>query len=223
MAFEKGNSISDHFLRSKPGSIFHQIMLEKMNDDSFVPMHDGLNALTEDSKLAYYYLYLPVLSMQQHHCKIIPAWKPRFPTWVSSIALKKNSPYKKILKKGLVSLREEGNLHIIWERNKPKPPKCSQADNVKSLGIKKMFTLFLVLTLGVGFALTLLIMENMKRPSRKSPSKIKHMDAKSKMIIQSAMQSLITIRTALPSEDKCFKTISQKVDDLIADMTILKS
>ena len=129
------------------------------------------------------------------------------------------SPYKKILQMGLTRLREQGNLHIIWERNRIASPQCSSpGGNVKGLGLMKLCTLFMMVGLGFIGSGLLLILEAFGRPNKKKMQSSR-VDPKAQLLIQSAMEMLAQVKTVLPHGDQLSKELDRKVDDVINSMS----
>jgi hypothetical protein len=71
LTFETGNSISDTFLLAPPGSAYNQVLVTKMDKDSFIVADEGLARINQNPKLAYYSMYQYTLSYKQYHCKVL--------------------------------------------------------------------------------------------------------------------------------------------------------
>ena len=76
-----------------------------------------------------------------------------------SFILPKGSPIQKFLNKALSAIVNRGHLDKFRQKWKLQKQDCSMENNVNPLGIKKLFTLFLIIPTGLGFGLTIFIVE----------------------------------------------------------------
>ena len=128
----------------------------------------------------------------------------------------KNSMYKPFLKFSIMEFKENGAHNIIWNRNDVSMPLCKNK-GVYSLGMTKMFTLFLILCFGMIMALVLFVAECfINKFLKKNSLKFAKNENFSTLI-----ESLIECRMKMKflSDDK----IESQLDDIINEIGKYKS
>ncbi len=84
----------------------------------------------------------------------------RFPSWYASIAMPKKSPYTIFLRKVVETLRETGQLALLWQRHKYKRPQCYDPyKKGRSLGIVKLGSAFFIVIVGIAASFLICLFE----------------------------------------------------------------
>ena len=101
-------------------------------------------------------------------------WTSQTPAFSSAVALKKNSPYTKILNSALHKLMERGTTNIYKNRFSRDILSCSTTKSNTTrkgnpLGISKLAFLFLMLFIGLTLSLFVSIFEFFHRPKQLEP------------------------------------------------------
>ncbi len=87
-------------------------------------------------------------------------WKEKKPSIKYAFATRKDSPYYMFLAKAFSDLLEEGHIAFEATRSVKEIPKCDPLlKEAKPLSLKKIFTVFLALALGVFLSMIVLITE----------------------------------------------------------------
>ena len=79
----------------------------------------------------------------------------------TAIVMTKNSPYKKFIDEAILKMFESGKLRNILQRWKVEEPDCSPMNREgKPLNFKKLISIFVIIGLGVLFAIIVVLLEN---------------------------------------------------------------
>ena len=128
-------------------------------------------------------------------------WTSIEPLFSSSVAMKKESPYFKFLRRAIMDLTENGWLDIYLKRQSQQLTDCISEENVGNpLGYLKLATLFYVLGIGIILSGFIFIYEYCLNRSR--PKKVKTYQTNEKEEIVNLMQSLIKSIPILHGEMK---------------------
>ena len=84
-------------------------------------------------------------------------WKMSFEP--KSFATQKNLPYTIFMKKAVLKMYENGQLHQIIKKWKSPKPECTQGKGVQSLSFKKLMSVFTIVPIGIMLALMVVIYE----------------------------------------------------------------
>ena len=96
-------------------------------------------------------------------------WKKSFEP--KTFATQKNLPYTIFMKKAVLKMYENGQLHQIirkWESSKPE---CTHGKGVQSLSFKKLISMFSIIPIGVTLALMVVIHEYYSSSTAKEEEK----------------------------------------------------
>ena len=116
-------------------------------------------------------------------------WTSINPLFSSSVAMKKESPYFKFLRRAIMDLTENGWLDIYLKRQSQQLTDCISEENIGNpLGYLKLATLFYVLGIGIILSGFIFIYEYCLN---RSPKKVKTYQTNEKEEIVNLMQSLI--------------------------------
>ena len=171
-------------------------------------------------------IFAPVCFTMTTIFQVIPAWITRYPG-VLSFALPKNSPYKPFMEHAMLRIRESGSWVLLKKRFEEEIPICKTPPKGTSLGMEKIFTLFMFYLLGAIMGLILLFVEiYIRRPAAsgsKSPQMRKlHSLSYHPFFIATALDSVQNLQRLLKGQHQPFQPdqedIHKKLQELQASL-----
>ena len=145
-------------------------------------------------------------------------WTSIEPLFSSSVAMKKESPYFKFLRRAIMDLTENGWLDIYLKRQSQQLTDCISEENVGNpLGYLKLATLFYVLGIGIILSGFIFIYEYCLN---RSPKKVKTYQTNEKEEIVNLMQSLIM---SIPIMHGELKTKAEKLVEQFMNENLQKT
>ena len=145
-------------------------------------------------------------------------WTSIEPLFSSSVAMKKESPYFKFLRRAIMDLTENGWLDIYLKRQSQQLTDCISEENVGNpLGYLKLATLFYVLGIGIILSGFIFIYEYCLN---RSPKKVKTYQTNEKEEIVNLMQSLIM---SIPIMHGELKTKAEKLVEQFMNENLQKN
>ena len=142
-------------------------------------------------------------------------WTSVSPMFSSSVAMKKNSPYFKFLRRAIMDLTENGWLDIYLKRQSQKlTDNCiiSEENVGNPLGYLKLATLFYILGLGIILSGFIFIYEYFLNPQVQQNLKISQKINEKEVVI--LMQSLIK---SIPLLHGKLKTNAEELAELLVE------
>ncbi len=137
-------------------------------ESSFAYSSKGLDRIVGSSeKLAGYYGVQDVLKHGKYDCQVDYVYKDEKPTSKFGFAIRKGSPYYQFLAYEVTKLISQGHVQFMESRYLKKIPNCNPIlTEVRPMTVQKIFTLFLMLSIGIATASLLLMFEMVLRPSK---------------------------------------------------------
>lgn len=122
-------------------------------------------------------------------------WKPTYPNFPNSMAVRKQSFLKPFINNLVRKLKQTGTLEQIHQDNAPKRPNCNVGSRGKPLVLEKVFSLFFFLSVAILLSLFLLVLEHF---SFKSDQQIpqKHLAAK-EAEVQKCLQKIDELKSTI--------------------------
>ena len=102
-------------------------------------------------------------------------WTSQIPLFSMAPALNKNSPYKKFFKAAVKKLLENGQFDIYKQRYTNTKKSCNSSRKGKPLGLFRLSTLFMMLSLSITLSYLILICEFVNRPQKFNENKMKNL------------------------------------------------
>ncbi|XP_066984924.1 glutamate receptor ionotropic, kainate 2-like isoform X4 [Macrobrachium rosenbergii] len=158
--FQRDISIQSSFETSQ-GGLFHSVWKQLvLGNPSNLPATDdaGITRVLDEK-------YVHMIEENLYRAKFSSACdtvmvRGKYFTQQTGFALQKGSPLQKILNHQLIRMLDGGVLSRLWETWQPPPPLCL-TDSVVALDISQLFTAFLLLALGLIFAVIFLPCERL--------------------------------------------------------------
>ena len=137
---------------------YHELYKNNMNEDSFVKLNKGLDAVVHNPKSAMmYWIELMKASSQYQDCriKLIP-WKQ--PLGSMSVGLQKLSPYEPFMKQVIMDIYAKGILKKLQQKYSLTPPQCETKD-IKPISLEKIVVCFVWIVFGIMASMITLVLE----------------------------------------------------------------
>ena len=158
----KSWSSSQLFLSAESGSVWNKILENHMTDDSFVgDLSKQMKDMIGSNKLLTAYFPVEGMIYASKSCAIKVLWQSSQSS-KQSFGFLKNSPLLPFFKYAYKKLRQTGTLKRISEkwRDITKSSKCG-VNSLKPISLNKIASLFVLLLIGIIFALIILIIESL--------------------------------------------------------------
>ena len=162
MMTQPENNIAYMFTKAPFGSLERFIFENNMNqDESFLPIQEGLAKVLENSKFAYYDYHIQMaMLMGNQRCKFKFVSK-KFPPDKLAFAMRKKDPKFSKMNAALIKMSENGHLHKLKKFHNIGDELNCQANNpiVSSIGFDKLISIFIFLSASVFLSGFLLLSE----------------------------------------------------------------
>ena len=131
--------------------------------------------------------------------QVMAVWSAGYPGLLA-MALPKNSPLKRFLWEYMLAFQERGDLSYLRQKWDPAKPKCLKDEATRSTGISKLFTLFLLIPLGLLLGFLTLIFELFQgHAGKKEP--IELLNTELSLILHSSKQHYSQIHASILSQN----------------------
>ena len=151
-----------NFIYGEPTSVWGKIYKNHMSEESFKSGEEigAIKSLLETNQLLTAFFTIEAMDYYSKPCELKFVWKSPEKA-ISSFAFPKGSPLLPFFKHAYSKIRQSGNLERIsikWMK-KGKPLNCHSNNSMEPLTLNKTGSLFVLLFMGMVFAIAAFIFE----------------------------------------------------------------